>query len=35
MENKNYAKLVDGKIQYAPRKFIENGSLIVPREIDD
>lgn len=35
MENRNYAKLVDGKIQYAPRKFIENGSLIVPREIDD
>jgi hypothetical protein len=35
MENRNYAKLVDGKIQYAPRKFIENGCLIVPREIDD
>ena len=35
MENRNYAKLVDGKIQYAPRKFIENNSLIVPREIDD
>ena len=35
MENKNYAKLVDGKIQYAPRTFIENNSLIVTREIDD
>ena len=35
MENRNYAKLIDNTIQYAPRKFIENGSLIVPREIDD
>lgn len=35
MENKNYAKLVNGSIEYAPRKFLENNNLIVPRQIDD
>jgi hypothetical protein len=35
MENKNYAKLIDNKIQYAPRKFLENNNLIVPKQNDD
>lgn len=34
--NKNYGKLkTDGTIEYAPRKFFEDGKLIVPRLIDD
>ena len=35
MENKNYAKLIDNKIQYATRKFIENNKLIIAKTIDD
>lgn len=35
MENKNYAKLVNGNIEYAPRKFLENNNLIVPKQNDD
>jgi hypothetical protein len=35
MENKNYAKFIDNKIQYAPRKFIENNKLIIAKIIDD
>lgn len=35
MENKNYAKLVDGNIEYAPRNFLENNNLIVPKQNDD
>lgn len=35
MENKNYAKIVNGNIEYAPRKFLENNNLIVPKQTDD
>jgi hypothetical protein len=35
MKNKNYAKLIDGKIEYAPRKFIENRCIIIAKEIND
>lgn len=35
MENKNYAKLIDNKIQYATRKFVENNKLIIAKIIDD
>ena len=35
MENKNYAKLVNNIIEYSPRKFIENNTIIVPRINDD
>lgn len=35
MENKNYAKIVNGSIEYAPRKFLENNNLIVPKQTDD
>ena len=35
MENKNYAKLVNNVIEYAPRKFLENNNLIVPKQTDD
>ena len=36
MLNKNYGKRKqDGSIEYAPRKFIENGNIFVPRIDDD
>lgn len=35
MENKNYAKLIDNKIQYATRKFVENNKIIIAKTIDD
>ena len=34
--NRQYGKLtVDGTLEYAPRSFIENDSIIVPKEDDD
>lgn len=34
--NRQYGKLtVDGTLEYAPRSFIENDSIIVPKENDD
>ena len=36
MENSNYAKLLENNIlEYAPKMFKENGSVIVPRQNDD
>lgn len=36
MLNKNYGKRKqDGSIEYAPRKFVENGNIFVPRIDDD
>ena len=36
MQNRNYGRKTDsGGIEYAPRKFIEDGNIIVPRIDDD